>query len=225
MDTENTPLILLLNKIINDYNETLRSLLGSFDTIGTSGSDFLTVSKQRKQLVQNIILIDELLTKLYTKIHEHQNLQERIRKTRLNFVKCDQIKVSLATKFYDSKKQLERVLLDSEETSKTAKVYTKFDMDIDELINYSQRISSFTAAPPGYVLEKSILPAEPPYPIELVMRAGILNQYKTQKTQLAEQKTENEIDTEYLSFIEDNNTFDIEADEFLLDLDLNPDLE
>ncbi|OMJ21871.1 hypothetical protein AYI70_g3215 [Smittium culicis] len=191
MDSENTPLISLFNKTINDYNETLRALLSSFDVIAPSSTNQSVASLQRKKLVENLIHIDKNLSILNDKIALHQQLQ-------------------------------------------------KLYQNLDEIIGHSKRISSFTSAPPNYDSNKPLLPAEPPYPIELVIfiyiyiyiylylyinisfLTNILTiSYILFISQLAEEAQ----DTDIIGYIEQENNFDIDPSSFLLDLDLNPDLE
>ncbi|OMJ18289.1 hypothetical protein AYI69_g3914 [Smittium culicis] len=97
--------------------------------------------------------------------------------------------------------------------------------NLDEIIGHSKRISSFTSAPPNYDSNKPLLPAEPPYPIELVMRAGLINQYNSTKAEKADEIKEEAQETDIIDYIEQENNFDIDPSSFLFDLDLNPDLE
>src|SRR5687768_4746607 len=52
-------------------------------------------------------------------------------------------------------------------------------VDVNDVVSYAGRLSIFTAAPPNYDPDQpSVMRAEPPYPDEATMRAGLL--YKMQ---------------------------------------------
>ena len=50
------------------------------------------------------------------------------------------------------------------------------EVSVTEIVAYANRLSNYTSAPPNFNPQDPNQPFEPPYPREVIMRAGILNQ-------------------------------------------------
>ncbi|OMH81870.1 Mediator of RNA polymerase II transcription subunit 4 [Zancudomyces culisetae] len=212
MDTDNdeyhnnTPLSTVLQSTLSEYNENIRSFFGTFDPATNSkASDPGRVSLELKQ---------------------HQATQKKIFDTQLKIVECDLAKRDIIKALFKVKVALETKIDKANERLSAIKSAEETKVDVEHILSYAQRISPFTSAPPKYNPEKTILPAEPPYPIELLMRAGVLNQYKVKDSiETVEEKALHEEEEFDVGFMNGHHGLDMEADSLLLDLDLNPDLE
>ncbi|KAJ1955910.1 hypothetical protein EC988_001625, partial [Linderina pennispora] len=170
--------------------------------------------------------LDRDLQKIYTEISAHQARQEEIRQTQLKSIASRSAKLHFIESILDSKRQLETTAFEARKTLDRAKLAADTMPEVTELIAYAKRISPYTKAPPNYDPKNSVVPAEPPYPVEVSMRMGVLNQYRARRAMKAERENLVEEDMHEFADAPDEFQFgDLEASDLLLGLDLNPDLE
>ncbi|KAJ2760412.1 hypothetical protein IWQ56_005490, partial [Coemansia nantahalensis] len=125
----------------------------------------------------------------------------------------------------DARSQLEEAAADADRRLGDADAAQKAAPSIAEIVEYASKLSKFTAAPPNYDPANCPVPPEPPYPVLSAMRAGMLNRYRMRKAaKTAEAEDMGADDGDYMHGYEDDQFDDIDADDLLLGLDLNPDL-
>ncbi|KAI8325364.1 hypothetical protein GQ54DRAFT_283449 [Martensiomyces pterosporus] len=225
LDVENIPLVNLLNDLFTEYSQALRTLLSLLDT-DTNKNTTQEATKQRESACHRIVKLDKDLQTIYGEIVKHQLRQEEIRKTQLRSIESGKAKLHFIDSMLDAKGQLELIIADADKRLAVAKRAETARPEVEEVIEYAKKLSAFTSAPPNYDPNSSIVPAEPPYPVEVAIRMGVLNQYRSKKTKKAER--EMEVDAGEDEFVENAEEFqfgDLEASDLLLGLDLNPDLE
>ncbi|PVV03269.1 hypothetical protein BB560_002266 [Smittium megazygosporum] len=225
MDTDSTPLVKLVNQTLDEYYETLQAFLSSIDTLGLNTTELLNISEQRKAIFVGLLKLDENLCELFRKVRKHQKTQKQIFQLQMYSAMCESATALLAEKIHKSKKKLEMKILEAEDAVDESKLYSSETRNVNELIDYSKRISPFTFAPESLEDGRTLQVAEPPYPSELKMRMGLISSFEFKDSEQAESAPGIEkIDEEQL-FIDNEQSFDVEDSEFLLDLDLNPDIE
>ncbi|KAJ2002912.1 hypothetical protein GGI04_003161 [Coemansia thaxteri] len=225
LDMHNIPLVNLLDDLLSEYNSSLRTLLKLLDTEGnknsTAEASFARVATSKK-----IVLLDENLQKLYGEIVQHQRRQEEIRKTQLLSIGSGKAKLQFINSMLDSKEQLEEVVADTEKKLLASRVASRADPEVSEIIEYAKKLSKYTAAPPNYNPNSGAVPPEPPYPVLVAMRAGVLSRYRTKESAKAHAAHDEDMDEgDFTNNLDDDQFEDIDADDLLLSLDLNPDLE
>ncbi|KAJ1743807.1 hypothetical protein LPJ68_000614 [Coemansia sp. RSA 1086] len=227
-DVENTPLVTLLNDLLNEYTAKLRSLLGQFDTEGNRNTA-ATTTASRAALTESLIPLDQNLQQLYKELQMHQQRQQEIRNTQALTLRSNQAKHKFINSLLEAQMELESLKSDADKRIDRAQRAQLREPQISEIIEYASKLSKFTMAPPNYNPEsndpESIIPAEPPYPVLVAMRAGILNRYRTKKTARDSQEEEDDGGAEFAHNVEADEFDDVDADDLLLGLDLNPDLE
>ncbi|KAJ1998581.1 hypothetical protein GGI06_006231 [Coemansia sp. S85] len=126
----------------------------------------------------------------------------------------------------DAKSQLEQVVADTEKKLASARVAKRADPKVSEIIEYARKLSKFTMAPPNYDPNSGAVPPEPPYPVLVAMRAGVLSRYRVKNGAKAdEDEDEDQEDGDYGAALDETQFDDIDAEDLLLSLDLNPDFD
>ncbi|KAJ2746224.1 hypothetical protein GGI20_001504 [Coemansia sp. BCRC 34301] len=224
-DAQNTPLVNLVNDLLSEYSSSLRSLLGLLDTEGNRNTA-TEASLSRIEASKKIVRLDENMQKLYSEIVQHQRRQEEIRQTQLLSIESGKAKLRFISNMLDAKSQLEEVVADAQKKLASARVARRADPKVSEIIEYAKKLSKFTMAPPNYDPNSGAVPPEPPYPVLVAMRAGVLSRYRMKggaKMDAADDEDMEEGD--FMNNLDEVQFNDIDAEDLLLSLDLNPDLE
>ncbi|KAJ1666532.1 hypothetical protein IW140_004621 [Coemansia sp. RSA 1813] len=227
LDFETTPLVNLLNELLTEYEANVRSLLSQLDTSGNRHTD-ANSSHRRLETSKRLASLDLNLQRLYTEITHHQRRQQEIRATQVLSIESGKAKLQFVNSMLDAKQQLEETLADVDKKVDRAHQAQKAQPPVAEIIEYARKLGMYTSAPPNFDPNnnRNGLPPEPPHPLLLVMRAGILNRYRTKKVTAEDDGNEDEIDEDmFVSHLDDDQFDDVDADDLLLSLDLNPDLD
>ncbi|KAJ2080032.1 hypothetical protein H4R24_003366 [Coemansia sp. RSA 988] len=223
-NVEEAPLVKLLNNVLTEYTTTLRSLLSQFDTDGNRNTGE-TATQSRSETTERLIQLDMHLQRLYKEVAQHQQRQAEIRRIQLLSIASNKAKLEFINGMLDSKSQLEAEAADTSKRLEKARIARMADPQVEEIIEYAKKLSKFTAAPPNYDPANSTVPPEPPYPVLVAMRAGVLNRYRTKKTARDMAEEAGNEDGESVHHAEEDHFDEVDADDLLLSLDLNPDLE
>ncbi|KAJ2491003.1 hypothetical protein IWW37_002669 [Coemansia sp. RSA 2050] len=225
LDAQNIPLVTLANDLLTEYNHSLRSLLGLLDTESNRNTAADT-SQNRLEATKKIVKLDENLQRLYGEIVQHQKRQEEIRQTQLLSIESGKAKLRFISGMLDAKSQLEQVVADAEKKLASARVAKRADPKVSEIIEYARKLSKFTMAPPNYDPNSGAVPPEPPYPVLVAMRAGVLSRYRVKNGAKAEDADDEDLeDGDYGTALDETQFDDIDAEDLLLSLDLNPDFD
>ncbi|KAJ2385904.1 hypothetical protein GGI23_006617, partial [Coemansia sp. RSA 2559] len=185
-------------------------------------------SHERLETSKRLALLDRNLQRLHTEIAHHQRRQQEIRRTQVLAIESGKAKLHFINSMLDAKQQLEETLVDVDKKVERARQAWKAQPPVSEIIEYSRKLGMYTSAPPNFDPNnnRNALPPEPPHPLLLVMRAGILNRYRTKKVAVDDGDNEDEVDEDmFASHMADDQFDDVDADDLLLSLDLNPDLD
>ncbi|KAJ2369353.1 hypothetical protein H4S01_001047 [Coemansia sp. RSA 2610] len=221
-DVENVPLVSLLNDVLSEYTGQLRALLGQFDTDGNRNTSADTTHTRQAAAIR-LAALDRQLQQLHGALGQHQTRQQAIRRHQQLAMRTGAAKLRFVDSLLDAQTQLDAAVADAGKRIERARVAEGSRPRVDEVVAYAGKLSRYTAAPPNYD-PGAAMPAEPPYPMLVPMRAGILNRYRAKKTS----RDGDEADEDQGEFMHhaDNDQFgDVDADDLLLGLDLNPDLE
>ncbi|KAJ1970102.1 hypothetical protein H4R35_005975 [Dimargaris xerosporica] len=187
-----------------------------------------TTAQQPLVLVRKLLDLDVQLKLTLKEVEYHQGLQQQIGQVQQSVKEQDQNILDLVTKLMNSKEQLETFIRLAEKQKSAMEQAQKHMVNFSDVIPYASRLSNYTAAPPNFDPANAAGHFEPPYPSEVTMRAGLLNQKRHTAAPAATDSKESapklHIDSELMSSFMANHQHDAEADESLLDLDLNPDL-
>ncbi|KAJ2558451.1 hypothetical protein EV175_000781 [Coemansia sp. RSA 1933] len=227
LDFENTPLVNLLNDLLTEYDATLRSLLSQLDTSNNRHTS-QDSANARLASSRRLASLDRNLQRLYTEITHHQKWQQEIRRTQVLSIESGKAKLHFINSMLDAKQQLEENIVDVDKKLERARRARMAQPPASEIIEYARKLGMYTSAPPNFDpnSNRNGLPPEPPHPLLLVMRAGILNRYRSKKVAADNADNEDEVDEDmFASHMEDDQFDDVDADDLLLGLDLNPDLD
>ncbi|KAJ2522587.1 hypothetical protein H4217_000643 [Coemansia sp. RSA 1939] len=241
LDFENMPLVTLLNDLLSEYEASVRTLLRQLDTVGSSssgtstsnnsrntGNAAATTTTARVDTAKRLASLDRNLQRLYGEISHHQTRQQEIRRTQVLSIESGKAKLHFINNMLDAKQQLEETVADVGRKIESAQRAQKARPPVAEIIEYARKLGMFTSAPPNFDpnnIRSGALPPEPPHPLLLVMRAGTLNRYRTKKVAVDSADNDDEVDDDmFASHMDDDQFDDIDADDLLLSLDLNPDL-
>ncbi|KAJ1852283.1 hypothetical protein GGH12_005446 [Coemansia sp. RSA 1822] len=219
-NVETTPLVNLLNDLLTEYTTSLRTLLDQFDTSGNRNTTASPTST-RHTTARHIVKLDHNMQQLFEELQQHQRRQHEIRRIQLQSMRSGRAQLEFITRVQEAHVELERVVVDSETKIERAQLAEKSQPRVEEIIHYANKLSKYTAAPPNYDPESG-MPAEPPYPLLVAMRAGILNRYRMKKAVRAKDEDEEEEDFAHHTEAEQYDSAD--DDDLFLGLDLNPDL-
>ncbi|KAK9767876.1 hypothetical protein K7432_001939 [Basidiobolus ranarum] len=221
------PLKQHVGDIIDEYTRLLRTLFRTIDA--TIEGKLVAGQKTPQETIRAIILLDAKLQKAYDEVEEHQNYQRRISQVEEEISEYNQAIKELVEKLENTKENLESMIDRSEKALNTLNQAKESKLSFKEIISYSNKLSSFTAAPPNYNPSNTFIPVEPPYPVEVTMRAGSLSLHHTKGTEadaVSEESEEEQPSYQAFSFLAQQEEEEAaESNDFLLDLDLNPDLE
>ncbi|KAJ1982574.1 hypothetical protein H4R34_001657 [Dimargaris verticillata] len=187
-----------------------------------------TTTKQPLALVQKLLDLDAQLKLALKEVEYHQGLQQQIGQVQQSVKEQDQNILDLVAKLMSSKEKLETFIRLAEKQKSAMEQAQKHMVTFSDVVPYASRLSNYTAAPPNFDPANAAGHFEPPYPSEVTMRSGLLNQKRHIAAPTTADSKETvpklHIDSELMSSFMANHQHDAEADESLLDLDLNPDL-
>ncbi|KAJ2781521.1 hypothetical protein GGI15_003193 [Coemansia interrupta] len=223
LDVENVPLVNLLDTILTQYNENLRSLLGQLDTEGNRNTN-QNATRSRIDTAQKLVKLDQSLQQLFIELTHHQRRQEEIRSTQQLSIESGKAKLKFINSMLDAKSELEEAIADSEKKLKLAHVAEAASPSVSDIIDYAKKLSKFSTAPPNFNPGSGV-PPEPPYPVLLALQGGSLSRYRMQKASKVDNAANEDNDEgDYGHGMDDDQFDDMDADDLLLSLDLNPDL-
>ncbi|KAG0044738.1 hypothetical protein BGZ83_009987 [Gryganskiella cystojenkinii] len=157
---------------ITEYSRLTNALFTSLDVLADGKAAPAAPNDIMKQIVQ----LDATLMGAVEKIELHQRQQQRIRQVRQQIEEQNQAIMQVISSLRESKRVLESNLENLDEKRAVSADARSSEVSINEIVNYANRLSSFTSAPPNFNPADPNQAFEPPYPRELNMRAGILNQ-------------------------------------------------
>ncbi|KAJ2356501.1 hypothetical protein IWW50_002344 [Coemansia erecta] len=221
-DAETTPLVNLLNDLLTEYTTQLHALLGQFDTDGNRNTS-AAATQSRHATADQLVRLDGNLQQLFGELQQHQRRQQEIRRVQQLAMRSGAAKLQFIERMLGAQSELQTLVSDADSRLARARVAENATPAVDEIIQYANKLSKFTAAPPNYDPEAG-MPAEPPYPVLVAMRAGALNRYRMHKAARNSAEDEDE-EPAFAHAAADDQFDDVDDDDLFLGLDLNPDLE
>ncbi|KAF9438404.1 hypothetical protein BGZ76_008058 [Entomortierella beljakovae] len=160
---------------ITEYSRLTQTLFTSLELM----TDGKAPPAQPSEVMKKIVQLDNTLMGAVEKIELHQKQQQRIRKVRLEIEEQNKAIMKVIQSLRDAKQVLESNFEDLEEKRAVTADARSAEISVNEIIAYANRLSNYTSAPPNFNPADPNHPFEPPYPREVSMRAGILNQQHT----------------------------------------------
>ncbi|KAF9199230.1 hypothetical protein BGZ49_010676 [Haplosporangium sp. Z 27] len=157
---------------ITEYSRLTQTLFTSLELM----ADGKAPPAQPGDIMQQIVQLDSTLMGAVEKIELHQKQQRKIRQVRLEIEEQNKAIMNVIQDLRDAKQVLEANLEDLEEKRAVSADARSAEVSVSEIVAYANRLSNYTSAPPNFNPADPNHPFEPPYPREVSMRAGILNQ-------------------------------------------------
>ncbi|KAF9995283.1 hypothetical protein BGZ80_007066 [Entomortierella chlamydospora] len=157
---------------ITEYSRLTQTLFTSLELM----AEGKVPQAQPSDIIQQIVQLDSTLMGAVEKIELHQKQQRKIRQVRLEIEEQNKAIMSVIQSLRDAKLVLEANLEDLEERRAITADARSAEVSVAEIVAYANRLSNYTSAPPNFNPSDPNHPFEPPYPREVSMRAGILNQ-------------------------------------------------
>ncbi|KAF9107890.1 hypothetical protein BGX27_008554 [Mortierella sp. AM989] len=157
---------------ITEYSRLTQTLFTSLELM----SEGKVPSAQPSDVMQQIVQLDSTLMGAVEKIEIHQKQQRKIQQVRLEIEEQNKAIMKVIQNLRDAKQVLEGNLEDLEEKRAITADARSAEISVSEIVAYANRLSNYTSAPPNFNPSDPNHPFEPPYPREVSMRAGILNQ-------------------------------------------------
>ncbi|KAF9151355.1 hypothetical protein BGX20_005431 [Mortierella sp. AD010] len=157
---------------ITEYSRLTQTLFTSLEIMAEGKAP----QAQPSDIIQQIVQLDSTLMGAVEKIELHQKQQRKIRQVRLEIEEQNKAIMSVIQSLRDAKLVLEANLEDLEEKRAITADARSAEVSVAEIVAYANRLSNYTSAPPNFNPSDPNHPFEPPYPREVSMRAGILNQ-------------------------------------------------
>ncbi|KAG0287509.1 hypothetical protein BGZ98_004620 [Dissophora globulifera] len=162
----------LVRDQITEYSRLTQSLFAALDVLVEGKAAPVPPNVIMKQIVQ----LDSTLMGAVEKIELHQRQQQRIRQVREEIEDQNKAIMAVVQNLIDAKKTLEASLEDQDQKQAVSADARSAQVSVSEIVAYANRLSNYTSAPPNFNPQDPNHPFEPPYPREVSMRAGILNQ-------------------------------------------------
>ncbi|KAI8599388.1 vitamin-D-receptor interacting mediator subunit 4-domain-containing protein [Dissophora ornata] len=162
----------LVRDQITEYSRLTQSLFASLDVLVEGKVTPTPPNDIMKQIVQ----LDATLMGAVEKIELHQQQQQRIRQVRVEIEEQNKAIMNVIQNLRDAKQVLETSLEDQDQKQAISADARSAEVSVTEIVAYANRLSNYTSAPPNFNPQDPNQPFEPPYPREVNMRAGILNQ-------------------------------------------------
>ncbi|KAG0209412.1 hypothetical protein BGX33_005523 [Mortierella sp. NVP41] len=157
---------------ITEYSRLTQGLFTSFDIL----ADGKTPPESPNDMMKQIVQLDATLMGNVDKIEQHQIQQRKILQVRKEIEGVDKAIMTVIQTLRDAKQVLEASLEDQDEKLTASADARSAEISVSEIVAYANRLGNYTSAPPNFNPADPNQPFEPPYPREVSMRAGILNQ-------------------------------------------------
>ncbi|KAF9563174.1 hypothetical protein BGW38_008958, partial [Lunasporangiospora selenospora] len=130
------------------------------------------------EIMRSIVQLDSTLMGAVEKIEIHQKQQQRIKQVRDEIENRNKAIMTVVQSLRSAKLSLESRLehLDERQSSLAGDTNPNNELSVEDIVSYANRLGAYTSAPPNFNPQDPNQPFEPPYPREVNMRAGILNQ-------------------------------------------------
>ncbi|CAG8571558.1 8623_t:CDS:2 [Diversispora eburnea] len=182
--------------ILTEYQK----LIDRFFSAISANAEGKSLDRSPVDIMKDIVELDKKMQQ----VEEHQRIHHKILQVENEINAENNAIVDFVNYLRKGKEQIDDFLESSRNTMRAIELAT--NVTADEILKYANRISKYTAAPPGYDLTRPTeLQVEPPHPIEAIMRKGLLFRQ------------------EYLGMNFGEDAMLPHAEEF--NLDLNPELE
>ncbi|KXN71750.1 hypothetical protein CONCODRAFT_78182 [Conidiobolus coronatus NRRL 28638] len=147
-----------IQKLFKLINGTIEGKTNSLPNIPEALNDLLEVNEKLNSALPYLIN--------HRRIQAHLDAidHELVKEERAVFKMIEQLQVAKANLYQ----------LISKAEGKQSEIEKDRVVDIPTVLSYAQRISATTSAPPNFDNQSRNIPAEPPYPGEVVMRSGLL---------------------------------------------------
>ncbi|KAF9212578.1 hypothetical protein CPC16_011971 [Podila verticillata] len=162
----------LVRTQINEYSRLTQLLFTNLEIL----ADGKTPPAPPNDIMKQIVQLDATLMGAVEKIELHQRQQRRIRQVRLEIEEQNKAIMAVIQSLRSAKQVLELNLENLEEKRAASADARSAEVSISDIVSYANRLSAYTSAPPNFNSQDPNQPFEPPYPREVNMRAGILNQ-------------------------------------------------
>ncbi|KAK3811748.1 MAG: vitamin-D-receptor interacting mediator subunit 4-domain-containing protein [Linnemannia elongata] len=157
---------------ITEYSRLTQGLFTSFDILAEGKTPPESPNDMMKQIVQ----LDNTLMGNVDKIEQHQIQQRKILQVRKEIEGVDKAIMEVIRTLRMAKETLEASLENHDEKMAASTDARLAEIPVSEIVAYANRLGNYTSAPPNFNPADPNQPFEPPYPREVSMRAGILNQ-------------------------------------------------
>ncbi|KAF9950377.1 hypothetical protein BGZ70_001401 [Mortierella alpina] len=162
----------LVRTQITEYSRLTQNLFTSLDALADGKGTPSVPNDIMKQIVQ----LDSTLMGAVEKIEAHQIQQRKIRQVRQEIDEQNKAIMTVIRTLREAKQVLESNLENLEEKRAASAEARSAEVSVGEIVAYANRLSNYTSAPPNFNPSDPNQIFEPPYPREVNMRAGILNQ-------------------------------------------------
>ncbi|KAF9944898.1 hypothetical protein BGZ72_001856 [Mortierella alpina] len=162
----------LVRTQITEYSRLTQNLFTSLDALADGKGTPSVPNDIMKQIVQ----LDSTLMGAVEKIEAHQIQQRKIRQVRQEIDEQNKAIMTVIQTLREAKQVLESNLENLEEKRAASAEARSAEVSVGEIVAYANRLSNYTSAPPNFNPSDPNQNFEPPYPREINMRAGILNQ-------------------------------------------------
>ncbi|KAF8928502.1 hypothetical protein BGZ47_001574 [Haplosporangium gracile] len=157
---------------ITEYSRLTQGLFTSFDIL----ADGKTPPESPNDMMKQIVQLDNTLMGNVDKIEQHQIQQRKILQVRKEIEGVDKAIMEVIRTLRLAKETLEASLENHDEKMTASTDARLAEISVSEIVAYANRLGNYTSAPPNFNPADPNQPFEPPYPREVSMRAGILNQ-------------------------------------------------
>ncbi|KAI1296263.1 hypothetical protein EDD11_007444 [Mortierella claussenii] len=172
MATSQHSLRQMVRNQITEYSRMTQTLFTALELM----AEGKTAPAAPNDVMQQIVKLDSTLMGAVEKIELHQRQQRRIRQVRSEIEEQNKAIMTVIQDLRDAKQVLETSLEDLDEKRAISADARSAEVSVSEIVAYANRLSNYTSAPPNFNPQDPNHPFEPPYPREVSMRAGILNQ-------------------------------------------------
>ncbi|KAF9568128.1 hypothetical protein EC968_003102 [Mortierella alpina] len=162
----------LVRSQITEYSRLTQNLFTSLDAL----ADGKGTSSVPNEIMKQIVQLDSTLMGAVEKIEAHQIQQRKIRQVRQEIDEQNKAIMTVIQTLREAKQVLESNLENLEEKRAASAEARSAEVSVGEIVAYANRLSNYTSAPPNFNPSDPNQIFEPPYPREINMRAGILNQ-------------------------------------------------
>ncbi|RHZ43934.1 hypothetical protein Glove_801g12 [Diversispora epigaea] len=170
---KNTPKSIILENIsiLKEYQK----LIDRFFSAISANAEGKSLDRSPVDIMKDIVELDKKMQQGLDQIEEHQRIHHKILQVENEINAENNVIVDFVNYLRKGKEQIDDFLESSRDTMRAIELASQSNVTADEILKYANRISKYTAAPPGYDLTRPTeLQVEPPHPIEAIMRKGLL---------------------------------------------------